>query len=443
MAKRLSRTQIIGYALANLPFTMVLLSVGTRLMPLYSPSADEANAVLYVDPQTYGLVLFLIMLPAAIADPVVGYLSDRTKSRWGRRFPYILFGLPILAATYLGVWFPPVRHTSWINVAFLTVTTLLFYLSFTAVVNPYTALMPEITPDNEQRVSVSSWMAAFGTLAQPIVFVGFGLLIASYPNGLQIWGVHLADGYKVAAFGATVLLVLSTLPLLVMIKEPPFSAAKEVPMTFTQAAVATIKNPAFLTFVGPAALAGGALALMQITVRYLVKVVLHKNEDLVGWLLLGLTISTLLLYPLASFLGRHFPKKRVFSWALGSLGVGFFLFFAIAFIPQGLRIPYVWVMVLLLGFPLSLFTALQVAILADVMDKDTQLTGYQREAMYMGMQGLVQKIGWGLAPLTEGVLFRVLGNTSSHPWGIFTAPVAASILCVVALLWFQRYPLEA
>ena len=441
--KRLTKSQIIAYSLANLPLSMVLLSVGTWLMPLYAPSSDEKGVILYVSPQVYGVVLFLIMIPAAIADPVVGFLSDRINTSFGRRFPFMIFGLPILLLSFTAVWFPPVSHLSWVNTAFLTITTLIFYLSFTAVANPYAALMPEITPDKAQRVSVSAWMAAFGTLAQPIVFVGFGLLIASYPHGITLLGLRLSDGYKIAALASSVLLILFTLPMFFLIKETPHSSSKEVPFSFIEAALMTIKNPSFLTFVGPTALAGGALALMQITVRYLVKILLHRDEDLVGWLLLALTLSTLVLYPVASALGYRIPKKRLFKWSLGLLAGLFALFPLIVLFPdQWSREAFVWVMVVLLGAPLSLFTALQPAILADVMDEDTSLTGYQREAMYMGMQGLAQKIGWGLAPLSEGLLFWLLGNTEKSPWGILAAPVVAGFLSLIALLWFRRYPLE-
>jgi Na+/melibiose symporter-like transporter len=101
-----------------------------------------------------------------------------------------------------------------------------------------------------------------------------------------------------------------------------------------------------------------------------------------------------------------------------------------------------WPLVVAVAFPVAMFTVLQPAILADIMDHDTGLTGYQREAMYNGMQGLIQKVGWGLAPLMQGLLFSVFGNTVDRPWGILLAGLAAAVLCLAGAIWFLKYPLR-
>ncbi len=439
---KLTKFQVIIYSLANLPLSLVLLSVGTWLMPLYCPSPDEKGAIQYVNPELYGIILFLIMIPAAFADPIVGYLSDRTHSRLGRRFPYILYGLPLLVISFIALWFPPILHTSLTNAVYLTITSLLFYLAFTAVANPYLSLMPEITTDPAQRVSISAWMAGFGTLGQAAEFVLFGMLITAFAGGKTISGIHIPDGYKVAGIIGGLLLVAAVLPLFFYIKETPHSASKEVPFSFIEAAVATLKNSAFISYVGPLSIAGGALALVQIAVRYLVKVILFKGDDLVGWLLLGLTFSTILFYPVATALGHKFTKKHLFLSSLILLGLLLPSLVLIWFLPSHFKLTALWVSVILLGAPLAMFTALQPAILADVMDMDTNLTGFQREAMYTGMQGFIQKIGWGLAPLSQGILFKTFGYTHAHPWGILLAPLFAGILCLGAGVWFLYYPID-
>lgn len=443
MKHRLTKLQILAYSLGNFPSTAALVALGTWLMHLYAPSADEAGAIIYVRPEVYGLVLFLVMIPAGIADPLVGYLSDRTHSKMGRRIPFIVWGLPLLVLGFIAAWFPPVQGTSWINLVFLTGTTLMFYLGFTIVVNPYFALMPEVATEDGQRVSISTWLAVFGSLGQVLAFMGFGLLIDKLHTGITLANIHISDGYKIAGLLVGLLILLGFIPLIALVHETPHSSRKEVPFTFWQACKETMKNPAFLPFVGPAALTGAAMALMQIAIVYVVKVVLGKSEDLVGYLLLGMTAAIMAFYPLASFLGHRWTKRRLFLLSLAMLVVIFPMFMVLGLVvDQQINLVLLWVLVILLAFPVAMFTVLQPAILADIMDHDTGLTGFQREAMYNGMQGLIQKIGWGLAPLLQGLLFWGFGNTIERPWGILLTGVVSSVLCLAGGIWFLRYPLN-
>jgi Na+/melibiose symporter-like transporter len=82
------------------------------------------------------------------------------------------------------------------------------------------------------------------------------------------------------------------------------------------------------------------------------------------------------------------------------------------------------------------------AILADVMDHDTERTGYRREAMYNGMEGLTQKIAGGLAMAFQGVLFSEFGFSKEHSLGIVLTGVAAGVLSVIGIIAFTRYPLK-
>lgn len=442
MTHRLTKPQILAYSFGNFPSTAALVALGTWLMHLYAPSVDEAGAVIYVRPEVYGLILFLVMIPAAIADPLVGYISDRTQSKMGRRIPFIMWGLPLLLLGFVAVWFPPVHGTSWINMVFLAGTTLLFYLGFTVVVNPYFALMPEVVTEDGQRVSVSTWLAVFGSLGQVFAFMGFGLLIDKLHSG-TLANIHIGDGYKVAGLLVGLLLILGFLPLIAMVHETPHSSQKEVPFTFWQACKETMKNPAFLPFVGPAALTGAAMALMQIAMVYIVKVVLGRSEELVGYLLLGMTAATMAFYPIASMLGHHRQKRQLFLLSLVLFVLILPLFVVLGWVSDPhMKQVFLWVLVVAIAFPVALFTVLQPAMLADIMDHDTGLTGYQREAMYNGMQGLIQKIGWGLAPLFQGLLFWGFGNTVERPWGILLAGVVSAILCLAGGIWFLRYPLK-
>ena len=100
-------------------------------------------------------------------------------------------------------------------------------------------------------------------------------------------------------------------------------------------------------------------------------------------------------------------------------------------------------LLLLLIAPLvSVFQVVPRTILADVMDHDEKLTGYRREAMYNGMEGLITKMASGLAPLIAGTLFSIFGNTAAQPLGIRLCPLAGSVMALAAFVAFLFYPLK-
>ena len=121
--------RILAYSAGNFPAGLVLLVIQTWLMRLYCPSPDEVGRTLYVSPETYGLVFFLISIPSAIADPLVGHWSDRTRSRLGRRMPYILYGTPVLVLSFFLLWFPPVAGEAVENTIWLTAMLCLVYMA--------------------------------------------------------------------------------------------------------------------------------------------------------------------------------------------------------------------------------------------------------------------------------------------------------------------------
>jgi Na+/melibiose symporter-like transporter len=82
------------------------------------------------------------------------------------------------------------------------------------------------------------------------------------------------------------------------------------------------------------------------------------------------------------------------------------------------------------------------ALLADIMDLDTERTGYKREAMYNGMEGLLQKIAGGLAMLVQGALFSRFGFSAEQPWGIVLTGATAGVMALVGIIAFTRYPIQ-
>ena len=132
-------------------------SVGMGEIILYNLSGSVCNlydtvlyawvAYFYIPPEglgriqylplgAMGLILFGGRILDAVTDPLIGYLSDRTKSRWGRRRPYLFLSYPILLISFLFIWRPPVAGVSPVNILFLVVVLFFYYVAYTGVLIP-------------------------------------------------------------------------------------------------------------------------------------------------------------------------------------------------------------------------------------------------------------------------------------------------------------------
>ena len=437
---------MLAYSAGSFPMGMLLLVIASWLMRLYCPSEDEVGRVTLVDPWVFGLVSSLVMFVAAFADVVVGFYSDRMKGPGGRRLPFIRWGLPFLALSFLLLWFPPVHDRSPLNIAWLVVMLGALHLSFTIVVNPYLALMPEVWRSEPGRVRVSAWMAGVNALAQIFAFAGFGVAIDAFMEGGNLFGFVIPDGFKLAAVGGAVFTALSLLPTLWKVKETPHTEDKDVPYGLVEAAWQTLKNPAFLPYIISGAMLYAAQFMIEAALPFLVvtKIVDDpKDGDLLAsFILLGLVALTMVMFPFAEWVSRRVKKTHLYLGSLMSFAVLIPLSTLAGSIPGVPAMAHLIVIIALIAPGLAIGLVIPRAILADVMDYDTQRTGYRREAMYNGMEGLIQKIAGGLAPLLQGFLFSAFGYSREHSLGIVLCGSAAGVLSLIGFVAFLKYPLK-
>ncbi len=438
---------MIAYSAGNLPVGMLLLVASTWLMRLYCPSVDEVGRITLVDPKVFGIVAALVMIIAAFTDVLIGYWSDHHRGPHGRRQPYMRWGLPFLALSFMLLWFPPGAERSVTNIVWLTAMLGTLHVSFTVVFNPYLALMPEVWRSDAGRVRVSAWMAGFNALAQVFAFVGFGFAIdAMMESGADILGFHVPDGFKVAAVGGAVLTLACMVPVLFGVRETPHTDDKNVPFGLFKAAWETLKNPAFLPYIISGSMLYAAQFMIVAALPFLVvtKVVADPKEGdlLASLLLLGLVVVSSLLLPVVDWVAAHVRKTHLYMSSLVLFAVMVPLATLAGSIPGVPPMVHLIVVLFILAPALAIGFVIPRAILADVMDHDTERTGYRREAMYNGMEGLTQKIAGGLAMAFQGLLFAEFGFSKAQPLGIILTGAVAGVLALIGILAFLKYPLK-
>src|SRR5439155_10987446 len=116
-------------------------------------------------------------LVGALDEVIVGYFSDRTRSRWGRRIPYVVAGAPLTAIFAFLVFTPPASHGTAITAVYLFFVLELLFLFTTISSGPYDALLPEIAPTSPERVSLQSYKVYLGIVGTAVGLIGSDWLV--------------------------------------------------------------------------------------------------------------------------------------------------------------------------------------------------------------------------------------------------------------------------
>lgn len=382
----LSRKLMILYGLPHLTHAIVALPLALFIPSYY---ADE----LALPMASVGLAIAASRLLDIISDPIVGVLSDRMRSRWGRRKPWLAVGTPLLI---LCAWmvFVPGKDVS---VNYLFAWTSLLYLAYTFVDLPYKAWGAELSTDYAERSRVTAWREAFGFFGQMLFL---GILIVMALNGINEIRLQLL---------AIAVLIVVTQPLLVtatLWKVPERSpeilvstdlqtASNEAIFKKTwQSLRVMAKNHAFVRTLAAIVLFGTAV-LMQATLHRFVLNHIVKAPDLFAPMILAENFGSILCLPLWIWVSDRIGKHRAIS--LAALWVALWSMF-LPFINEGDTVLYV-TLILLRGSSLAAIFFLSSSIGADVVDFDTVASGRQRTGLYFSVWGVASKFAIGLGVL--------------------------------------------
>ena len=177
----------ISYALAG---PVDILSVWV----LVSIAYPVFNMYLKLRPTDVAIIIMSLRLWDGISDPIMGWISDNTRTRWGRRRPYILLGAVMAGLTYPLIWWFPDGMASWQIMLWVIGFGILFYTGFTIWAMPYQSLLMEMTPDYNERTRVAAYRGYMQTLAG--LFVGMSWLIILLP--VWVYNGPLEDGIKLS-----------------------------------------------------------------------------------------------------------------------------------------------------------------------------------------------------------------------------------------------------
>jgi len=430
MEAPLSRRERLLYASGSLGGNALSRARDLWLLAFYL--GDIADSERRGPALAIGAAIVAVRLIEAFDDPIIGYWSDRTRSRLGRRIPFVLSATPFLAIFFVLVWLPPDPGETWANVIFLFGMLWLFNLFSTLSGGPFESLLPEIARREDDRLSIVGWQVAFGLVGTAIGFVFSSLLIGwvSYAGmAMIIAAIALVSRY-VALTGAWKRSIAVS-------RELAEAPGERVPMR--TAILTCLRNGQFLVFLPSFILYNAGILMIIGVLPFYADAVVGRDDTLTVAVLSGSAlVGVALVLPVAVVLARRRSTRAVYGWGMVFAGLWFPLFAFAGFLPGVHPLAQGIVYALIAGVAIAPVQTFPNALLADITDYDTVLTGQRREATFYATHETLQKIAGAAAPGLL-VLLLLAGSTGDDPLGIRLVGPVAGVLALAGYVVFRRY----
>lgn len=435
----------IPYSAFSLPNNAISQAWGLWLIYFYAPPEDADTPtripeLFGLDPRLLlGLILTGSRILESLDDPLIGYWSDRTRSRWGRRIPFIVLGTPVWCVLFALLFIPPGAEDEAINLVFVFVVATVFYLFSNLSGGPMEALLPNIVTRKDDRLSVASWQVVFGVLGAVV-----GLSVSSLLQG--------AFGFAVMAVSIAAIALVVRFVALVgcweYAKRDNRPAKPGLRMNLRE----VLSNRQFLYYLPSFVLFQVALHLLTAVLPFYVDTV-FLDGAILGWtaeddsgvftfvLTASVIAGMLTAIPFFRALAGRRSKAAAFRAALLAAAVYFPCLFFAGFVP-GLPVEVEAIgFVFLAGLPTAGVYLFPGIITADVVDEDARRHDNPREAMFYGTQNALEKFATALAPLLFALVL-LAGDSADDPLGIRLVGPVAGALTLLGFLSFRRYSLE-
>jgi GPH family glycoside/pentoside/hexuronide:cation symporter len=402
--------QKIAFGFGMLANQMFPASVGVFIIVLVQ---DLGFAALL-----WGIIQFAPRIFDAITDPIMGFISDNTRSKWGRRRHYVFIGSIIMGISFICMWQLYKENGLDYNFWYFMIWSLVFYLGLTIFSVPYVAMGYEISEDFHERTNIMAISQFIGQWAW-VIAPWFWVILYNpdwFPNGaasgvreLSVWVAIPCSLF--AIIPAIFLKSKSTLDREDFLPITPAYVGKSVVNIFTSALdafkIKQFKKIAFATFL----IFNSFNVIASFTFLIIVHYMFNSDPASAGsWPAIhgsvGALFTSFLVIPIINWMAKKYGKKKAFLIAQSISIIGYILFWFL-FVPGK---PYLFIYALPFhSFGIGSLFTIMMSMTADICDLDELNTGKRREGVLGAVYWWMVKFGFGIAALLSGTILWLVG----------------------------------
>lgn len=386
---RISTKTKLFYGIGDVGNAVLNTAINFFLLLFYTDAA-------LIAPALAGSAMLVGKLWDAVNDPLFGWLSDRTRSRFGKRRVFMIFGAIPLGLFASLLWIVPGGMSKILTFVWIATTFILFDTFMTITSTPYYSLTAELTRDYNERASLTAYRMLFGVIAFMVGAAGTPFFVGLFPTQ--------REGYMVVGIIYGVLCVLA-----LWISASGFREKEEYNETVSEASpwksfVLAIRNRAFLQLIVAYLSAQLGFTLVQTLMAYFLTYQLNMEAQVPLVMVVLLLSVIVFLFPWKK-LAERWNKGPAYACGLGIAAIAILATFLLPSQPT----PFIYLIAIIAGIGFSANWVLPWAMIPDVVDLDQLETGHSRSGMYYGVWGFTSKLTAALGVSLTGWVLQLSG----------------------------------
>lgn len=403
---KLTLSEKLAYGVGDISNGLAVSSIGLFLLIYLTDAAG-------LKPEYAGLAIMIGRVWDAVTDPLMGWISDHTESRWGKRRPYLLFGALPYSASFFLLWFAPDFANQVYLFTYVTLVFMLFNTCLTVVFVPYTSLTAAITQDYNERTSLTGYRM---TAVQIAFLIG-----ALLPQWIVENSPSKEMGYMTAAGILAVIMFFTIIICFMGTVERDLDKKKtksdQTPLDYASSIIGELQNnKTYRISVAILLFTNCAITFVAVNLKYYIEYALGIKEESVNIMAL-LFVTAILCVPLWVLLAKKFGKAFVYRPAMimYAIIISSLSFFS----PENILLVYAFAV----GAGVFHAAALTLpwAIVPDVVEHDELLKGKRREGLFYGGTTFSYKMATALPIFFSGIVlseFGYVANVEQTPQAI-------------------------
>jgi len=418
----------VGYGVGDFAANLVFQSVMLYLMYFFTD-------VFMIGASAAGSIFLMSKIWDAVSDPIMGCLSDRTRSRWGQKRPFLLFGAVPLGVSFWLLFAAPALSPNW-KIVYAAAAFLIFCTAYTVVNIPYGAITASMTLDSHERSSITGYRMFFAILGTLVVAGATRPLVARFADDVT--------GFRIVSLIYALLAVGFTLVTFSAVRERIFAGDASGRFNLNEIWVVTRSNRPFIVLTLGMFCHLTAICIMAAMVNYFFKYNL-KNEPFIPIAFISLFATAALAIPLWVFISKRQGKKAAFNAGMGLLGLTLIGLYFIKALNPFMLVP----VFVAGGIGLSTIYLSPWSMIPDTVEYAEQKTGLRREGILYGLFFFGQKLAAAFAGFIAGQGLDLAGylpnaeQSASALAGIRLLMTLAPVsLIVIGMGLISLYPID-